>query len=632
MTEPDARGANFFWWVCTKNPFYAISAGLVLLGLWVSFGQQEHESETWLLMGGLAAYTLLLAGTAFLLVRRLKVWDDARTVLLLVVLMFLATSVTFDHVLVVDPARGATCYLLGLALSIVVSEGLLRGIGLRLPALYRMPYYFILTLFFLYPLGVRLALDRSAPMREPMLWALFGFSTAAALVFLTLMPALRRCEEYIRDRGSPPSWPWPLYPWSLFFILAIAVPGRAVLMCWSLHPLGIRNYDRLIFGPWFLVPFGFALTVLMLEMGRVLAKRDMVRLALGLPILLVGLSLLGHSPSDPVYRLLRVLTTPLGEFRAFGKVRSEPDPVYAEFMRIFTGRLGGDPVFYTLILAICFYGYAALRRVPLALEGLSVAVAALALIPTNMLAAGLLSPLEPGPLVFAGLLQLALGTSRRNAGNLLLGAGCLAGALAVFVPLESAVPGMRLAIFSHLTVLAMLVLGAMFRDTDGAVIRRLGACCVLLFALVVMHEGARVPRWLLPAGQMTYPLIAGILLAVYGQVLRDSYTLVIATLILGYWVFKFGWTAYRAVRTSFKGLDYIVSGLGFFMVALLVSLGKAGVITRWIESRWGPQPWLRRAPAREPRVLPVKIVEPAQPPAPEKEGGKAYPYGDAPNL
>src|SRR4051812_34312920 len=50
-------------WVCTRNPFYVLSAGLFLAGLWVSFGAQLDEEETWALMLGLAGYTLLLAVT-----------------------------------------------------------------------------------------------------------------------------------------------------------------------------------------------------------------------------------------------------------------------------------------------------------------------------------------------------------------------------------------------------------------------------------------------------------------------------------------------------------------------------------------------------------------------------------------
>ena len=90
----EARGA--VGWLCTNNPFYVVSAGLFLAGLWVSCDPEKAE-DTWALMAGLAGYTLLLAVTAFVLIRIAKVWDDTRTVLLLVVLMFLATSVTFDR-------------------------------------------------------------------------------------------------------------------------------------------------------------------------------------------------------------------------------------------------------------------------------------------------------------------------------------------------------------------------------------------------------------------------------------------------------------------------------------------------------------------------------------------------------
>src|SRR5262249_52433446 len=142
-----------------------------------------------------------------------------RTVLLLVVLMFLATSVTFDEVLVSSPERGLVCYLGGLLFAVAVTEGVLRGIRLRLPAWFRGPYYLILALFFLYPLALTPLLDR--PRSEALMWGLFGFSAAAGLAFLSLLPAVRRGPGYVCFNGSP--WRWPLYPWALFGLLAAAV-------------------------------------------------------------------------------------------------------------------------------------------------------------------------------------------------------------------------------------------------------------------------------------------------------------------------------------------------------------------------------------------------------------------------
>src|SRR5204862_907017 len=139
-------------WLCTNNPFYVISAGLFLFGLRISFGAQVRDIEVGVLMSGLAGYTLMLAATALVLVRFGNVWDDVRTVMLLVVLMFLATSVTFDEVLVLNPGQGVACSLWGLLFAVSVSEGVLRGTRLRLPLGFRLPYYLILALFFLYPL------------------------------------------------------------------------------------------------------------------------------------------------------------------------------------------------------------------------------------------------------------------------------------------------------------------------------------------------------------------------------------------------------------------------------------------------------------------------------------------------
>ena len=82
--------------VYSKNPLYVVSALLVLWGLWISFDTSAPWFTSGALMIGLAVYTLLLAGTAVLLIRAGRVWEDVRTLLLLVVLMLLAISVSFD--------------------------------------------------------------------------------------------------------------------------------------------------------------------------------------------------------------------------------------------------------------------------------------------------------------------------------------------------------------------------------------------------------------------------------------------------------------------------------------------------------------------------------------------------------
>ena len=128
----------------THNPFYVISADLVFIGLRMSFDPSSKAFNTWALFSGLAGFTLLLASTACLLVRYGRVWDDMRSVLLLIVMMFLAISATTDDLLNTRPRVGLALAAGGLAFSLSLSEGLLRGMRLRLPALYRGPCCYLM--------------------------------------------------------------------------------------------------------------------------------------------------------------------------------------------------------------------------------------------------------------------------------------------------------------------------------------------------------------------------------------------------------------------------------------------------------------------------------------------------------
>jgi hypothetical protein len=375
----------------TSNPFYVISAGLFLLGLRLSFDARGGEVDSWALTGGLAGYTLLLAAAALLLVRFARVWNDVRTVLLLVVLMFLATSVTFDELLVTDPERGRWFFIGGFVFSAALTEGLLRGIRLRLPLLFRLPYHLALGLFFLYPLALVPVLHD--PHDEDLLWRLWGFAPAAGLVFLTLLPAVRRGREYVRDNGSP--WPWPFYPWSLFVFLGAAACGRAFLLCWSFHLLPAAG--GLVFGPYFLVPFGLAVAVVLLEIGLAEGNRVTRVVAMLLPAALVPIAGVGH--------------------------RSEA--IYAEFLRHFHGAFGGLPLHTALLAAGAFYLYAAARGVPLAAEGMTLVLAALSVVGPDSLTFDDRSAPRAPFLAGAVALQVVVGLIRRDAVRLAVGAAAV---------------------------------------------------------------------------------------------------------------------------------------------------------------------------------------------------------------
>ena len=117
----------------TSNPFYILSADLVFAGLRISFGHGGPAAESWALAGSLAGYTLLLATTACVLIRLGRLWDDLRTLLLLIVMMFLAIAMSCDDTLTGNPGRGIQGCLVGLAFAVAVTEVVLRTIRLRLP-------------------------------------------------------------------------------------------------------------------------------------------------------------------------------------------------------------------------------------------------------------------------------------------------------------------------------------------------------------------------------------------------------------------------------------------------------------------------------------------------------------------
>src|SRR5438046_5002546 len=91
----------------TNNPFYLISAGLMLYGLHVSFRPADGQLiNPWALMASLCGYAVVLAGTAYLIIRAGKVWEDARSIVLVLLLIVIAVSVSFDEMINTSPAQG----------------------------------------------------------------------------------------------------------------------------------------------------------------------------------------------------------------------------------------------------------------------------------------------------------------------------------------------------------------------------------------------------------------------------------------------------------------------------------------------------------------------------------------------
>ena len=160
--------------------------------------------------------------------------------------------------------RGVACFFGGLLFAVAVSEGMLRGICLHLPALFRallLYYHTVLRL----PNGPHAA--RRSTVERGTVVGPVGFSPAAALVFLTLVPAIRRGRDYVRDNGSRRAGRGIRGPCSEYS-LSPSLRGRR-LLCWSMHHVPSAGGEPYIFGPYFLVPFGLAVAAILLEIGLV---------------------------------------------------------------------------------------------------------------------------------------------------------------------------------------------------------------------------------------------------------------------------------------------------------------------------------------------------------------------------
>jgi hypothetical protein len=543
-------------WLSNSNPFYALSAVLVLLGLRMSFDPGARAFPAWAFLLGLAAYTLLMAVTACVLVRLGNVWNDVRTLLLLIVLVFLAIAMIFDDILVRQRRVGLIGDIGGALFAVALTEALLKGMRLRLPVLFRLPYHLMVGLAFLYPVAISPLLDQHGS--RSLSWAVFGFSTAAGLAVLTLLPAVRRGPDYVRENGSP--WRWPLFPWSLFVILVLGLGVRAWSLCWSMDAPAFPEIRESIFRPYFLVPIGLAAVVVLLEIGLVSRSEAAVTLALNAPVGLVVLSAMG---SD------------------FGEVSGR-------FLSDVTMRVGA-PLYLTLLASAVFYGLAALRRVPTARGWLTAALVALVFVSprtTTLREVVLLSP-RTWPLWSLAALQGVMALRRPTSGRCLLTAMFAIAAATLDLSPAWGVPR-RALLAVHLEIATCLAIGPAFRDPLARSAQNAGLALLTLLGLEALAESTGSLPGLSLELPPNYPLLAAAIALTYGFLARSRPAFASALTILGGWAGLSVWQGYRQWRVHVAGLGHIVLGLVSFALATLISLSKAGVLTRLLPRKGKP--------------------------------------------
>jgi hypothetical protein len=537
------------------NPFYALSAVLVLIGL----HQLTHDpsvvgdpysvaAASWLYFVGIAGYAALLAGVAVFIIRRGAVWDDARTILVTLLLLMAAMSVSFDHLLLTQPGTMLQMLTAGAILAIGITEGVLRGAGIYLSSAYRIPLYLSYGLLFLYPAAITYTLDTigGADSRlglSATRWLTFLFPTASACVGLTLLPAAMAGPKSVAGNRSP--WRWAWFPWSAFVILGVALALRSWYLTVSFDP---RPKWDTAFAGYFLLPFGWVVALLLFENGRSVGNRAVQYLALAVTMALLPLGLPGPN-----------LTPPQREF-------------LIDFMATL-----GPPARWAL-------GGGAILSAWFALRGLTAGwYFAIALVAASGWVGGMTTawrfvaeaPSITGPIlaaVLAGLIALL----RPGAAQWGLAAAAIV--LPLFLQERAIVHAVWSGAMSvHLLLFALLAIGWIYRNSDAGEVVQAIAAWALLAVIVFVTFSDRL------AEMRASGVVGGYLVAVavvsfsYFRMTQNHGHLVVAVIALlaaGWQAMQWVWQLLSRLRNPYAIL-MVLGGFASLAVGLAISLRKA---------------------------------------------------------
>ena len=557
----------------THNPFYLISACLFVYGLKLLFRVGDQAIlfqrgavgyiEPWGLLGSLAAVTVLMSVTAVLVVRLGKVWEDARSLLLIVLLMLVAISVSLDELVHLLTGyedswrRLIAAFGIGTGFALGVAEILLRSLRIRLNAAYRIPLYAFLTLFFLWPavLLPELTSFSTATTR----WLIAAFPAVAGLLTLSLLPAVWQGSVAVQENGTP--WKWPLFPWTPFVFVALTVCFRAYSFTMSFDGVPSSGfYWDTIFGLYQLVPFLLAILFLLLEIGRVEKLASLQHgVMLTAPLLLIA----AYPWMVPWHDLL----------------------AYRTFAYHFVNSIG-SPVFLTLIGLFLFYGWAWLRRVRYAEVGLSATMLLLSCIGPQSFGARAWQPeIQPWGLLLLAVFLIVHGVSRSQSFSVFVGVGFVAvtGHLAT-AGIAELEPWRKLLV-AHFVLMAAVIIGAVFRDLFADVLSELGPPCTFVLSLVSIGtiHGNDLSMWV-PLVYVAGVLAATLLLARLLQSRGYRLVAILECFVILAGGVLFGIRAFQEV-TLLAGVKQVILATISFGVAVFISVLKSG-LSRRIRMYW----------------------------------------------
>jgi hypothetical protein len=193
-------------------------------------------------------------------------------------------------------------------------------------------------------------------------------------------------------------------------------------------------------------------------------------------------------------------------------------------------------------------------------------------------------------LLAAATLQLVIGLSRRDGLRSLLGTTGLAAGSALILTAPDDSTSFYWLVAFPLQVAGLLALGAAFRGRFGQLLRAAAATLLALACLAAtfgrINPELGLPPWMI----LAYPPLAVSVLAAYCLLLRDRPPLAAAAMAGVAWLAAESWHGYEALLAIIPGLNHIALSLALFALALVVSLGKAGVLSRWFGTESGTVP------------------------------------------
>jgi len=552
-----------------NNPFYAISAVLMLFAVRKAFGTLRiGYIDCWAMMGVLAGYASLLAAIGVLIVRRGKVWEDARSIFLVLILLFLAVSVSADDLFVKMDSQwqGALLMLSGYGFSAIVMELVLWATRIRLPIAYRVPYHLLFALFYVAPWWCSPELHSRSP--QDLQWMIMLFPVAAGLLFLTLLPAVRRGPAGVANNGTP--WRWPWFPWSGFAFLMGAVGLRTFALCMTFGPLGpiwvqLSNGRRAIafdtmWGPYFLIPPVLAVMVLMLEGSLATGNKRLIgRLMKCAPLILL-------------------LSLPYSNGR-----------VFHGFLSTFTETVG-SPIWLAVWLQLGFYAWATFRKVPRAAMGALATLCLLSIIDSQTLSFRTLADPQPWPLLAAGLMLAIVGIRRRSSAVTTVAGAMLTLGLFFTLP-ETWLHAFRMTVCYHVLWGIVIVDGLAFRDKFSVPLRIVGASQMPVASLIMMASPLTSE---IPLGwRMTYVILLALLCIGIARLWRSRWYLYAFTSLLaiaGYGATVLGFRR-AASAVGWAAVTSFAWSAATLLAAFLISAHKA----RWLPKRLFPR-WSNGVP------------------------------------